>query len=59
LAIAGKEKGLAPKDLPAATRALPGAAQNMRGTVICETDVVLPGRNLLFLPVLFCTGIFD
>ena len=36
LAIAAGGKGFAPKDLPAANRAFPGAAQKMRGTVIKE-----------------------
>ena len=34
LAIAGKGKGFPPKVMPAAKRAFPGVAQNMRGTVI-------------------------
>ena len=48
--LPGTGKAPAPKDLLDAKRADPGAAQNMRGTVI-QTDGVLPGGNQCVPPV--------
>lgn len=56
-AIAGEGKGHSPKELPEAKRAFPGAAQNMRGTVIQSNRMLCCRVKPKGLPCAACTGV--